>query len=673
MNQALLFAAYLISCFCSFSMAADYWVDQRHKEASDANPGTQEKPWLTVGKAAATLGPGDSVVVRPGIYREAVQPKNSGTNDKPIVYRAEGPGVVLSGADAVTGWKRHKEGIWVAEADWEPDRLFLDGKPLTKAREPNTGWWIAEGGGTHTLVDAKHLTQPDGYWVGSTVFFWDVDVTTQGWRKVTAFDAKSHTLTLDKPIYRDRVVEAGKDRYFIENKLALLDRPGEWAAEPSASLGPGPAAKGFRVCLWPPEEDDPNSHLAEAPRRSRFVVEYANRSHLRFEGLEVRHGAGHGIGSWSPTAEGIAITQCYVHHNSGNGLYVHCTNDALLKGNLVVANSNGVTCAMDNGLLIEANEIGRNEFDGLVVGGKSANVVIRRNCIHDHDLWGHPDNIQFHGGLTGVTIEENVILNGGQAIMMEQCDKGVIRGNVIVGSAAVAVIHGHGNVTNFQVIGNTIAFCGYGPLSFTGKNYEVRNNILYPGGEGATLGVGSTEGFTSDYNLLYKAPGTKGCFAAYGRNWPGDFAGYQKVSGQDAHSLSADPQFVNAPRYCIQIEDRRLGDCTASKLVLRGSTAIFQPGDHVEVKFDGVVRQVKSVGGDHIVIEPALDTPPEKGGLVLNWKERTNYALDFRLAPTSPARGKGKEGANLGASLNIQAFARGDVDGDGKPDIRRPQ
>jgi len=654
----------ILLCLVSAAPANEYWVDQRHKEATDAHPGTREEPWLTVGKAAATLQPGDTVVVRPGVYREAVVPKASGTAEKPITYRAEGDGVVLSGADALTGWKRHKENIWVAEADWEPNRLFLDGTPLVKAREPNAGWWIAEGGGTHTLVDSRHLTQADGYWVGSTVFFWDVDVTTQGWRKVTAFDAKTHTLTLDKPIYRDRVVEAGKDRYLLENKLDLLDQPGEWAVEP--------ADKGSRVYIWPPAADDPNSHVIEAPRRSRFVVEYGNRSHLRFDGFEVRHGAGHGIGSWSPTADGIAITNCYLHHNSGNGLYIHCTNNAVLKSNLVTANSNGITCAADQGLVIEANEIGRNEFDGLVVGGKSADVIIRRNYIHNHNLWGHPDNIQFHGGLTGVTIEENVILNGGQALMMEQCDQGVIRGNVIAGSAAVAVIHGHGNVTNFQVLGNTIAFCGYGPLSFTGKNYTVRNNILHPGGDAAAMGVGSTEGFASDYNLLYKLPGTKGCFAAFGRNWPGDFAGYQKVSGQDAHSISADPQFLSAPKLCIQTEDRRLTECTAEKILLRGATDLFQPGDHVEVFFDGVVRTVKSVGSDHIIVDPPLSEPPQKGGLVLNWKEKTRFALDLRLAPNSPARNAGEGGADLGANLDIQAFAKGDVDGDGKPDIRRP-
>ena len=135
--------------------------------------------------------------------------------------------------------------------------------------------------------------------------------------------------------------------------------------------------------------------------------------------------------------------------------------------------------------------------------------------------------------------------------------------------------------------------------------------------------------------------------------------------------MVADPQFVNAPAYCIQIDGRRLFECTASKLIVRGDPRIFEPGDHVEVKFDGIVRRVTSVGADHIVVAPPFAAPPEKAGLILNWKEKEDFALDLRVKPTSPALRAGKDKADIGADLDIQAFRRGDTDGDGKPDVRR--
>lgn len=664
----------LPTCLCMslHAWAAEYWVDQQHERASDTNVGTSDAPWLTVGKAAKTLSPGDTVVVRPGVYRERVAPKSSGAKGQPITYRAEGCNVVISGADQILGWQKctpetcpgssHHESIWWAEVAWEPNALFQRGRQLAKAREPNTGWWVAEGGGTHTIVDSKHLTQPGGYWSGATVFFWDVSVTTQGWRKITKHDA--NIVTLDRPIYRDRVVEPGRDRYYIENALPILDRPGEWVVDTTV--------KPHRLYLWPQEGADPNVALIEAPRRGRFIFEYGNREHLRIDGFEVRHGASHGIGTWARTAKDIVISDCYVHHNQGHALYLTVTEGLEVKGNLVAENHYGLSCARSKDVVIEANEIRDNAFDGLVVSHNTSNVVIRSNYIHGHTRWGHPDNIQFHNGLTNVSVERNVILDGGQSIMMEECENGVIRGNVVVGSAAVALIFGHRNTNQFKVLNNTVAFTGYGAMSFTGKDYEVRHNIIYPGSGNPIFVAGDAVGLQSDYNLLFKPVGLRGTFAAPGRRWPKTFEEYRRVSGLDAHSVSADPQFINAPICSAQVEERRLFDCTTSKLFLRGSIALFEVGDHVEVTFDRVVRQVTAVAKDHIVIEPPLRVPLEKGVLVLNWKDRTDFALDLRVGPNSPARGAGNQGVDIGADLDIQAFARGDVDGDGQVDVRRP-
>jgi len=668
-------AVWLLATLVSLNpQAATRWVDNRHPQANDNNPGTRDHPWATLSRAAAAAQPGDAVIIRPGIYREHVVAKQSGQPGKPIIFRAEGPGVVVSGADRLTGWTRCKPQdcpgtpnfarIWKTRAGWQPTMLFQDCRPLRPARQPNSGWWVARGGGTHTLADPVHLTGDPQRWLGATVLFWDVDVTTQCWRRVLAFDPETHTLRLDRPIYRDRVVEPGRDRYRVENKLEFLDRPGEFA-----TVQGGEATTVF---LWPLDDADPNAALVEAPRRSRFVIELAGQNHLRFERLEIRHGAGHGIGSWARTSTDIQVLNCHVHHNLGNGIYLTGMTDVVLRGNLVAHNANGVTAGRCRNLLIEKNEIADNRFDGLVVSHDSRDITIRRNYIHGHDLWGHPDNIQFHNRVRNVRVLENVIIHSGQAIMMEQCEDGLIQGNVIAGTGAVAVICGHRNVHHFRIIGNTIAFAGYGCISFTGADYELAGNILYPGCPSACYSVAKPEGFRADWNLLYKPPGLGGCFTAFARNWPRDFATHKKLSGQDAHSISADPQFRNAPVAAAQIDGRRLLECTTARLFVRGAGA-FAVGDNVEVRFEGIPRRVTAVGPDFIVITPPLAEPLGKGGLVLNWKEKRNFALDLRTAPTSPARRAGKDGANIGANLDIQSFARGDPDADGKPEIRRPE
>ena len=57
----------------------------------------------------------------------------------------------------------------------------------------------------------------------------------------------------------------------------------------------------------------------------------------------------------------------------------------------------------------------------------------------------------------------------------------MIGGNVIAGSAAVSVIHGHGSVHRFKVLNNTIALAGHGALRFTGIDGDGIPDIHRPG------------------------------------------------------------------------------------------------------------------------------------------------------------------------------------------------
>ena len=45
-----------------------YVVDQSHPSADDNNPGTETLPWATIQHAAATLQPGERVVIKAGNY-----------------------------------------------------------------------------------------------------------------------------------------------------------------------------------------------------------------------------------------------------------------------------------------------------------------------------------------------------------------------------------------------------------------------------------------------------------------------------------------------------------------------------------------------------------------------------------------------------------------------------
>jgi hypothetical protein len=59
---------------------------------NDGNPGTQDAPFGTISHGLDVVAPGDTIVVRDGVYAEALTPHTSGTSGAPITLRAEHDG-----------------------------------------------------------------------------------------------------------------------------------------------------------------------------------------------------------------------------------------------------------------------------------------------------------------------------------------------------------------------------------------------------------------------------------------------------------------------------------------------------------------------------------------------------------------------------------------------------
>jgi hypothetical protein len=75
-------------------------VNQAHPGCSDANPGTERRPLQTISAAARRAGPGDTVLVHGGVYRERVAPARGGKPGRPIRYVAvPGELVYVRGSD----------------------------------------------------------------------------------------------------------------------------------------------------------------------------------------------------------------------------------------------------------------------------------------------------------------------------------------------------------------------------------------------------------------------------------------------------------------------------------------------------------------------------------------------------------------------------------------------
>ena len=139
--------------------------------------GTITSPLRTIQRAFDLAGPGDTIVVRGGTYREAVNLRGkSGRQGAPIAvaaYRGEKP--VLSGLDVLKlDWRKTPQsGVYEAPLDSKGlSQLFFNGKPILEARWPNApkdanGDWnffspdiwatVDSTGSSYGTISDKHL------------------------------------------------------------------------------------------------------------------------------------------------------------------------------------------------------------------------------------------------------------------------------------------------------------------------------------------------------------------------------------------------------------------------------------------------------------------------------------------------------------------------------------
>lgn len=121
-------------------LATSSWAATYHVDATAGDDtrdgGTPQTAWKTLGKAAGSVQPGDTVVVGPGVYFEHVTLNKAGRPDKPITFKADSvqpDRVIITGAnkdirEGKATWKLEDEklGLYSTKIAAAPARVVAD-------------------------------------------------------------------------------------------------------------------------------------------------------------------------------------------------------------------------------------------------------------------------------------------------------------------------------------------------------------------------------------------------------------------------------------------------------------------------------------------------------------------------------------------------------------------
>ena len=493
-------AAVVFTCllFAATAEAAQYYVAP---DGSDYSSGLwPASPFKTIQKAMNTAGPGDTVNIRGGTYREQVEVvRGGGEAGKPLtVKNYAGEFVVLKGSDVVTGWTSHAGSIW-KRTNWRinSQQVFVDfddarptagPKPLQQIGMPSpyyTATWEYNspvGSGLADMMPGSFYYDP----ADATLYVWLADGSNPN----------------------DHVIEAS-----VRRRIFFMGRP--WITLDGLH---------FR-----------HSNLSAFAQQGA-AVELSSNSVVTRCDIQFTDFAGVSLGYLQTNAQ---VLLSNISNNGSTGINAVAASKFRIAGNTINANNTrnfnplwhaggikGVTDAWGN---IEFNVVAWNKGSGIWFDYTDSGqpILIRFNYVHDN---GPKDSGVFMEVAKNVLIHNNVISNNTRRGVYVAASSGVrVLNNTIAGTAGHAAIEVGGmpragaSLSNNQILNNIIS------------HGSTLHDLLISPPNGTTIA-----GNTSNHNLIWRSGAA---IRLWSGNSHGDLASWRAATGNDVDSVSGDPMF----------------------------------------------------------------------------------------------------------------------------------
>ena len=487
----------------------------------NAGPGTPERPLKTIGTALNQAGPGDTVLIHAGTYREGpVWINKGGSEGKPLTIQAEpGAEVIWKGSDIVTGWQAVRNGLW-RRPDWpvNSQQLFVDGRPLQQIGIQSP--WHTNSVNQNTKVSLPPVGR-DMDDMGSGTFYY---VATNHALYCMLRDRSDPNAHVMEASVRDSLLNGECKSNVVLRGLTFLHSngtaKGQWAGLLRVMGGAGWLIEDCTFA-WGDFAGATFSGDRHVIRHCRFVnngdkgfslngsgPEYGYKwrrdrppQDILFEDLVVtNNNYRHFYEHWDaggmkliPAVRGVTVRRCYVADNWGPGIWFDgALGTNVVEDNFVLRNRTGIfyEIAMPAegdpfGILIRNNRVIANTNQGIYISASSGAIVVSNTCYgNSWDIVAH--GMPRHDFGFDMLLRDNVI-----------------RDNIVRGRLADVVMFVGANSLSNTVDGNY-----YAALEFSGTHADgMRGGIRF---SAATDGYAITH---TDFARLYKDQG----FEEHGR------------------------------------------------------------------------------------------------------------------------------------------------------------
>jgi hypothetical protein len=539
------------------SFSRTLYVDQSHAQASDSNPGTQDRPLKTINGAAKLLQPGERVVVAAGVYRECVRPLRGGTDPEHMISYEAAPGamVVIKGSEKLNV-------KWMKSSPWIQDNRTTQLEPTVKAV------WMAHlpggvfaGYNPFAITNYRQVNQMP-YWHLPEVFG---DPRARFYLQVAGLLFQNGSYLKQVSRYTDLFTNQGS--FWVETN-------------------------GLAIHVAPYGGVDPNDAEWEVTAREQiFAPEAYHLGYIRVKGFAMQH-----AGNSFPFPQRGAVSTMMGHHWIIEDNAIEWVNSVaidigdqgeppsqrpeILGYHIVRRNTlndigvTGITGPGPFDSLIEDNVLRRNVWHDVECLAECAaikthhnlNVLIRRNLIFDTL---HGTGIWIDSANSNSRICQNVVVSSGSnngpgpgtgGIYVEAAlAPNMVDHNVVWGSTQTNGVY-HYTTSKLIVAHNLIANCACAGIMIldvagrpagNGRTIPVGNNRIFQNilvNNRWNIGFHSPQNF-SDYNLFGQAlerdpfhlmVPTFMSLRFMGDEHKMDLNGWRKAYGFDLHSSEAE-------------------------------------------------------------------------------------------------------------------------------------